>query len=203
LFHRKSAIDAPVVGFARPQLFSAGGKPEWVDARGDETMQPEPGFEQGKAKARSLAELLACPPAAAKLLNETAEVIDLSGGETVFRQGGGCRGLYVVAAGEFLRKADRRGSHVLLGHVRAGELVELAAALGDRLHTYTLQSQSSASLMLLPIDTLDQAFRMFPPLRMRLLEELAREVSRAYATCCAARLAGLRHRGRGRSGIPN
>jgi len=158
-------------------------------------MQPGAGSERGEAHARPLAELLACPPAAAKLLNESAEVIACSGGETVFRQGSDCRGLYVVASGEFVRKADRRGSHVLLGSVRAGDLVELAAALGDRLHTYTLQSQSAASLMLLPMEPLQQAFHMFPLLRMRLLEELAREVSRAYATCCAARLAGARGRG--------
>jgi CRP-like cAMP-binding protein len=158
-------------------------------------MQPEAGMDRGGARApRPLAELLACPPPAARLLDASAEVIACVEGETIFRQGAACRGLYVVSSGEFLRKADRRGSHVLLGAVRAGDLVELAAALGDRLHTYTLQSQSPASLMLLPMDPLEQAFHMFPPLRMRLLEELAREVSRSYAKCCAARLGNARAR---------
>jgi len=46
----------------------------------------------------------------------------------------------------------------------------------------------------LPMQALEQAFRLHPPLRMRLLEELAREVSRAYVACCATRTAGLRRR---------
>jgi CRP-like cAMP-binding protein len=41
---------------------------------------------------------------------------------------------------------------------------------------------------MLPIDALRDAFVHHPPLRMRLLEELAREVSRAYITCCMTRV---------------
>jgi CRP-like cAMP-binding protein len=33
------------------------------------------------------------------------------------------------------------------------------------------------------MDALHKAFERYPPLRMRLLEELAREVSRAYYAC--------------------
>ena len=43
-------------------------------------------------------------------------------------------------------------------------------------------------MLLLPIEALHQAFESYPPLRMRLLEELAREVSRAYITCCLTRV---------------
>ena len=45
---------------------------------------------------------------------------------------------------------------------------------------------------MLPIDALHQAFESYPPLRMRLLEELAREVSRAYITCCLTRVTPAR-----------
>jgi CRP-like cAMP-binding protein len=72
--------------------------------------------------------------------------------------------------------------------------VELAAALGNGQHTYSLVAQSSSSLMMLPMESLHQTFDLYPPLRMQLLEELAREVSRAYVWCCATRKAGLRRR---------
>ena len=65
-----------------------------------------------------------------------------------------------------------------------GQLVELAAVLGDGRHTYTLTAQTAGSVLLLPIQALSQAFQEHPPLRMQLLEELAREVSRAYYFCC-------------------
>jgi CRP-like cAMP-binding protein len=47
---------------------------------------------------------------------------------------------------------------------------------------------------MLPIEALSQAFQSYPPLRMQLLEELAREVSRAYDTCCLNRAVNSRHR---------
>jgi hypothetical protein len=50
---------------------------------------------------------------------------------------------------------------------------------------------------LLPIEALQQVFVNYPPLRMRLLEELAREVSRAYLSCCMNRTGPIRrHNGR-------
>jgi CRP-like cAMP-binding protein len=72
--------------------------------------------------------------------------------------------------------------------------LELAAVLGDGIHTYTLVAQTPGSVLLLPIEALHQAFQSFPPLRMRLLEELAREVSRAYHLCSLSRLTRARRR---------
>lgn len=136
--------------------------------------------------AHPLAELLECPPATGNLLTGSAQCVSFDSGETVFRQNGLCRGLYLVVAGQFVRKAERLKTRVTLGPVRAGDLVELAAALGDSHHTYTLSAVTPGTLLLLPIEALQQAFESHPPLRMRLLEELAREVSRAYLNCCLA-----------------
>jgi CRP-like cAMP-binding protein len=83
---------------------------------------------------------------------------------------------------------------VTLGTVRAGEVVELAAMLGDVRHTYTLLAQTAGTVMRLPVEALSRAFQMYAPLRMQLLGELAREVSRAYGMCCATRTAGLRRK---------
>lgn len=130
-----------------------------------------------------LAELLDCPPPAGVLLNGSAQTMDLDPGEHVFRQGSACRGLYVVVSGQFLRKTERMETRLTLGRTRAGDLVELAAALGDGVHTYTLSAQTEGTLLMLPIDELKRAFQSYPPLRMKLLEELAREVSRAYIAC--------------------
>ncbi|HUD56053.1 MAG TPA: Crp/Fnr family transcriptional regulator [Terracidiphilus sp.] len=157
-------------------------------------MQSEAKPEVGEATPRPLAELLSCPPATADLLNVTAQYIEFASGNIVFRQGAACRGLYVVASGQLQRRADRFQARLVLGSVHPGELVELAAALGNGQHTYSLVAQSPASLMMLPMDSLNQAFDIYPPLRMQLLEELAREVSRAYLSCCAARNAGMRRR---------
>jgi CRP-like cAMP-binding protein len=147
--------------------------------------------------AHPLAELLECPPLAGSLLTGTAQTIELDGGEIVFRQQDLCKGLYVVVSGQFLRKADRMNTRLTLGSARPGDLVELAAALGSGEHTYTLTAVTRGSLLMLPIEALHRAFESYPPLRMRLLEELAREVSRAYIACCLSRAVHARRRGNG------
>jgi CRP-like cAMP-binding protein len=144
--------------------------------------------------AHPLAELLQCPPATGSLLNGSAQCIDFDAGEIVFRQSGVCRGLYVVVSGQFLRRAERLETRLTLGPARTGDLVELAAALGDGHHTYTLVAQTPGSVLLLPMEALSQAFENHPPLRMQLLEELAREVSRAYNACCLNRSGKTRRR---------
>jgi CRP-like cAMP-binding protein len=144
--------------------------------------------------ARPLVELLECPPATGNLLNGSAQYLSFDAGEVVFRQSGICRGLYVVVSGHFLRKTERLETRLTLGPVRAGDLVELAAALGDGDHTYTLTAQTAGSVLMLPIEALSQAFQSYPPLRMQLLEELAREVSRAYDVCCLSRTVKARRR---------
>jgi CRP-like cAMP-binding protein len=138
--------------------------------------------------AHPLAELLECPPIAGDLLNQLSRCLAIDAGEVVFRQSSACKGLYVVVSGNFQRKAERLNSRVVLGHARTGDLVELAAALGDGSHTYTLSAITQGTLLLLPIDALRRAFESYPPLRMRLLEELAREVSRAYFACMVDRV---------------
>lgn len=157
-------------------------------------MQPEARFGTDEAVARPVADLLACPSAASELLNASSRYVEFREGDTVFRQGEACSGLYLVVAGQLLRRAERLESRLVLGPVNAGDLVELAAALGEVQHTYTLTAQSTGSLVLLALGSLKQAFEVYPPLRMQLLEELAREVSRGYSACCAARLAGIRRR---------
>ncbi len=167
-------------------------------------MQSAAGSERhGGATAHPLAELLSCPPTVANLVNASARSLEFATGDTVFRQSETCRGLYVVLAGQLLRRAERMGANLTLGSVRAGELVELAAALGDNRHTYTLTAQTPGSVMFLPLQVLHRAFEAYPPLRMRLLEELAREVSRVYSTCCITRRSTVRHRGAGPSAIPH
>ena len=142
-----------------------------------------------------LAELLECPPATGNLLNGSAMSIDFVAGNVLFSQSEICRGLYVVISGRLLRKTERMHAHLMLGPARTGELVELAAVLGDGRHTYTLAAQTPGSALLLPIEALSDAFQQYPPLRMHLLEELAREVSRAYNACCMTRTTKARRRG--------
>lgn len=141
-----------------------------------------------------LAELLACPPSTSSLLTASAESIGFDSGEVIFSQSGPCRGLYLVVAGQLLRRTDRLSMRINLGVARSGDLIELAAALGDGMHTYTLVAQTPGTILLLPIDALRQAFQSYPPLRMRLLEELAREVSRAYHLCSLTSLTRARRR---------
>lgn len=164
----------------------------------EETVQAEAMSERMEAVAsHPLAELLECPPETGKLLNGAAECLEFEAGDVVFRQQGVCKGIYVVVSGLFLRKAERLKTRLTLGPARTGDLVELAAALGDGHHTYTLCAQTPGSVLLLPIESLNRVFENYPPLRMRLLEELAREVSRAYLTCCVNRAVHVRRRGNG------
>jgi CRP-like cAMP-binding protein len=142
-----------------------------------------------------LVELLACPPSTSSLLTTSAQTMPFSAGEVIFHQSASCKGLYLVVSGQLLRRAERLSLRVTLGMARSGDLVELAAALGDTAHTYTLVAQSPGSVLLLPIEALHQAFQSFPPMRMRLLEELAREVSRAYHLCTLSNLTRTRRRG--------
>ncbi len=139
-------------------------------------------------QAHPVGELLECPPEVGLLLNRSAVCLNFDAGQVVFRQAAICRGLYLVISGRFVRKAERMQMPLTLGPVNTGELVELAAALGDGRHTYSLVSQTPGSVLMLSIETLNQVFQSYPPLRMRLLEELAREVSRAYTTCSFSRV---------------
>jgi len=143
---------------------------------------------------RPLAELLECPAPVVALLNTAAQCLSYEVGDSVFRQSGECQGLYLIVSGQFQRRTERVETRLTLGPARAGDLVELAAALGDLRHTYSLIAVTSGSVLMLPIDALQRAFMAHPPLRMQLLAELAREVSRAYAACCVARMAGTRRR---------
>jgi CRP-like cAMP-binding protein len=149
------------------------------------------------AAAHPLAELLQCPPEAGGQLGGVTQRVEFEAGQIVFRQQEPCKGLYVVIAGDFVRKADRFDMRVTLGSARPGDLLELAAVLGDRHHTYTLSAVGSGSMLLLPIEALCSAFENYPPLRMKLLEELAREVSRAYITCCLTRVVPARRHSSG------
>ena len=153
------------------------------------SLQPESRLERLAAvAAHPLAELLECPRDAGGLLAGVSRTLDFEAGQIAFRQNAISVGLYVVVAGEFVRRAERFNMRVTLGTARPGDLLELAATLGDGQHTYTLSAVTPGSLLLLPIEAMHHAFREYPPLRMRLLEELAREVSRAYITCSLTRV---------------
>ena len=141
----------------------------------------------------SLAYLLDCPPAVETLLKASAQMIDFKTGEAVFRQAETCKGLYLIVSGRFLRKTECLNMLMMLGQASPGALVELAAVLGSGQHTYTLNAQSSGSVLLLPIETLNQVFQSYPIMRMHLLEELAREVCRAYYACSLNRVTRTRH----------
>ena len=131
-------------------------------------------------EAHPVGELLACPQETGILLTASAQCVSFDAGQTIFRQTSFCEGLYLVVSGQLLRRTERLNARIVLGTARPGDLVELAAALGDPRHTFSLIAQTSGSLLVLPIVCLHQAFQSYPPLRMKLLEELAREVSRAY-----------------------
>lgn len=162
---------------------------------GDLTMQPDAiSGRMDAVQAHPIAELLECPPATGSLLNGSSQCIDFHAGEMVFRQSEACRGLYVVISGQFMRRTERLEARLTLGPARPGDLLELAAALGDGVHTYTLGAQTDGSVLLLPIEALNQAFQSHPPLRMQLLAELAREVSRAYNACCMSRTVKTRRK---------
>lgn len=168
------------------------GKPQ---ISGDGTMQAEANNGREAAlQSRPLEELLRCPPAIGNLLNEAARCVNVEVGDIVFRQSTPCKGLYVIVAGQFVRRTERLSARLVLGTSRAGDLAELAAVLGDGIHTYTLSAQMTGSVLLLPMEALSQAFEAHPPLRMRLLEELAREVSRGYDASCQHRMSRTRRR---------
>jgi CRP-like cAMP-binding protein len=141
-----------------------------------------------------LVELLECPPETGNLLNRSSQCLEVAAGEVVFHQFDVCRGLYLVVTGQFQRKTERVETRLTLSRARPGDLVELAAALGDGRHTYRLVAENPGTLLLISMDALNQAFKAYPSMRMRLLEELAREVSRGYTGCTLARMAKVRRR---------
>lgn len=170
----------------------------WAQSKEEGSMQPEArAWRTAAVQTHPLSELLECPPSTGKVLNAAAVCLDVHAGQLVFRQAEICRGLYVVVSGHFLRRTERFDTRLTLGMARPGDLVELAAALGDGHHTYTLSAQTAGSLLMLPVEALNQAFASHPPLRMRLLEELAREVSRAYDASCQNRAPKTRQRSSG------
>jgi len=166
-----------------------------AETKEDGAMQREARSRRMEAvRAHPLAELLECPSTTWLLLSDAVQSIGFNAGEVVFRQSEPCKGLYLVISGQFPRRTERLETRLALSPARAGDLVELAATLGDGHHTYTLTAQTAGSVLMLPIEALNQAFQSYPPLRMQLLEELAREVSRAYDTCCLSHAVTSRRR---------
>ncbi len=160
-------------------------------------MQPEARFARVDAvEAHPVSELLACPPETGILLTASAQTISFDFGQTIFRQSSLCEGLYLVVSGQLQRRTERLNTRIVLGTARPGDLVELAAALGDYHHTFSLIAQTPGSMLLLPIGCLQQAFQGYPPLRMRLLEELAREVSRGYRSSSLSKVGRTRRSAR-------
>ena len=150
--------------------------------------------EQATLAPRSLAQLLSCPPAVEAILNRNAETIPFEEGEILFRQGDTCLGLYVVMAGTLARRTVRHDARLPLGDSGPGDLVELAAVLGEGRHGCTLRGISKGLVMRLRLASLLGAFEAYPALRMRLLGELAREVSRGYDAGLLTRQTGLHKR---------
>jgi CRP-like cAMP-binding protein len=161
----------------------------------DGAMTPDTGsMRASQLRPRSLAELLHCPPAVSALLTGATQSLAMKAGALVFCQSEMCHGLYVVISGYFVRRTERLETRLTLNPARPGDLVELAAVLGDGRHTYTLKALIEGSVLLLPMDALGNAFVAHPPLRMQLLGELAREVSRGYDACVQSRMAAGRQR---------
>jgi CRP-like cAMP-binding protein len=161
-------------------------------------MQPEARTGRLDAVApRPLAELLQCPSGVGGTLSQTSQCLNLECGEALFRQREECRGLYLIVSGKFQRRTERLNVRLTLGYARPGDVVEISAALCNGSHTYTLIAVEESSVLLLPQEALNGAFQAHRPLRMRLLEELAREVSRGYDACCHMRWSKPERRGRG------
>lgn len=142
---------------------------------------------------RPLTELLACPGSLEQRLGASSERRDYKAGDQLFSQGDKCEGLFLLLAGEFCRSSYRRDKRVNLGVLHPGDLVELAAVLGDGGYNYSLQATTDATALMFPMATLRAAFQEYSPLRMHLLEELGREVSRAYGSVYVQRKTRSRH----------
>lgn len=164
-----------------------------LPTEGEPVMQRMSRIQQlGAVRAHSVAELLECPAPVGLLLSNSAQCLKYQAGEAVFHRSMSCLGLYLVLSGRLLLQAEWNQTPVTLATASAGELLELAAVLGGGRHLFTLTAQTASSVLLLPMEAISQAFQCYAPLRMRLLEELAREVSRAYYNCCPCRPALLR-----------
>jgi CRP-like cAMP-binding protein len=143
--------------------------------------------------SRPLTELLACPDSIGARLGTSALRRDYLKGDKLFAQGAPAEGLFLLLAGDFWRTAEHREKRLSLAPLRSGDLAELGAVLGESAHTYTLLAASPAAALLFPACELQQVFDVYPPLRMHLLEELAREVSRSYGAILIPRRTRNRH----------
>lgn len=144
---------------------------------------------------RPLTELLACPGPLEQRLGAASQRRNYPAGELLFSQGKECDGLYLLLTGEFARSAQRREKRLSLGVLHAGDLAELAAVLGDGEHNYSLIAATDAAALVFPMSALLSAFQEYPPLRMHLLEELGREVSRSYGSVYVPRKTRVHHPG--------
>lgn len=124
--------------------------------------------------------LLSCPSEIEQRLGSVTVRRNYTDGEVLFEQNTPCDGLYLILAGEFSRATDRWETHLSLAPLHAGDLVELAAILGEGKHSSTVVATAPSAALVFPRSALEEAFAAYPPLRMHLLEELGREVSRAY-----------------------
>lgn len=143
--------------------------------------------------------LLSCPIEIEQKLGAATVRKNYADGELLFEQNKPCDGLYLVLAGEFARATERWETRLTLAPLHAGDLVELAAILGEGRHTSTVVASGPSAALVFPRSALEEAFAAYPPLRMHLLEELGREVSRAYTMLSFGR--GVRTRKSRKSSI--
>ena len=173
-----------------------------AEARGDGTMQPEARFGHAEAAAHPLAELLECPPAIGNLLNASAQYARLR------NRGDG------LSPGRALPRALRGGFRAAVAQDGAPEYAADAGTGARRETWWNWRPRWAMDIILIRSrrklrrrccccrsSRSSRLSRRYPPLRMQLLEELAREVSRAYNTCCLhASWPGVRHRSNGHDG---
>jgi hypothetical protein len=121
-----------VEGRSRIRWYRTAGR-----EKGDGTMQPEArSLRLDAVQAHPLAELLECPPRDREPAERLGAVHRFRCGDVVFRQRTPARGSTLWFQGSFCARTERLDTRLTLGPARAGDLVELAAALGDGPHLH-------------------------------------------------------------------
>jgi CRP-like cAMP-binding protein len=114
-------------------------------------------------------------------LQEIKSVRAYTKGSTIFQQGTGAAGIYVVEAGEVrLLLTTNQGHPQLLEVVGPGALLGLSESMSGDAYRLTAQAEDHASIAFIPRDSLLEFLRLHCDLCMQIVRLLSDDLHRLY-----------------------
>ncbi len=142
---------------------------------------------------RHHAEWNALDDAGLATLNRARQVREYGAGDTIFKQGSPCTGLFCVDSGDIaLRKADDHGASAIVRMARAGQTIGYRALFSNGPYLATAEAITASQVCFVPAATVKELMERHVALTYRFLKRFAddlrdSEVQRLHAQSLSTR----------------